>query len=359
MLKRFLKFLFISLSVILLLSTSSFATTEIKVPEVGDKFIVEDIISVDNSVDGNVFAMGSNITINDSINGDLFVLADTLVINPNAKIDGTIFALANTITVNGTADAIYAIGDLFELTSVGGVLREIHLIGSNVKINGNIYGNAYLDFTNLSIETGHINGDLYYSSNSELTGLSSKVSGSIFYEEIIEEEPETKNFSSYLKEFISVLIFAALVWFVLSKLTPSFLNNSAEMFNGFNKKVFGTIGYGLLALILIPILVIILMFTGITLNISISSLSIYIFFIALSGTIFRAILITSVLNKNNFTKTSQKIACIILVTLVTYVLTLIPYVGFYVKLAYVILVLGFILRNVKNLIFKQRKNRSY
>ena len=357
MLKRFLKFSVIALSVIFLLATSSFAVNNdvalIAEKTSVDEFILEDNITLDTSSGGNVFAIGSNLTINNNIAGDLFVLADTLVINANTKIDGTLFALANTIKINGSVDAVYAMSDLFELTSSGNIKRELHLISDYTIINGNIDGNAYLNITNFSIKTGHIAGDFYYSSNTELTGLSSNVSGTIYYEQIV-EETKNKSFSSYLQDFINILIFTALVWFILGRLTPNFLDKSSEAFNGFTKNILSVVGYGILALILIPVIVIMLILSGMLLNVSLSLLSLYIFFIALSGAIFRAILVTSVLNKNNFTKTSQKIASIVLVTLITYVLTLIPFIGFYAKLAYAIIALGCIFKNAKQLLFKSK-----
>lgn len=358
MLKRFLKFSLIVLSVILILSTSTFAVNNtnndiISLPQNTDEFILEDNITIDTSLGGNVFAIGSNVTINKDIAGDLFVLADTLVINSDAKIDGTLFALSSKITINGFVDSVYAMSDLFELTSNGNIKRELHLISDYTIINGNIDGNAYLNITNFSIKTGHIAGDFYYSSKTELNDISSKVSGNIHYEQIV-EETESKSFSTYLADFINILIFTALVWFILSKLSPNFLDKSSEAFNGFTKNILSVVGYGILALILIPLIVIMLMLSGMLLNVSLSLLSLYIFFIALSGAIFRAILITSVLNKNKFTKTSQKIASIVLVTLMTYVLTLIPFMGLYVQFAYALIALGSIFRNIKHLIFNNK-----
>jgi len=75
-----------------------------------DVYLFDEKIVYNESVNGNVYAMGKNVEVNSSIiSGNLFVCGDNVIIN--ADISGSLFICANKVTIKSGANDAYIAAD--------------------------------------------------------------------------------------------------------------------------------------------------------------------------------------------------------------------------------------------------------
>ena len=76
-----------------------------------DIFLIEQNISVEQSVNGNVYLIGENVNINSgTINGNVFVIAEDVTIK--GSISGSVYAIAKNAKIEtNTVNTVYAIAE--------------------------------------------------------------------------------------------------------------------------------------------------------------------------------------------------------------------------------------------------------
>ncbi len=151
-----------------------FATGEriaIQAPVTGDIFAVGNSISIqhkpDRSIFGaantvtieegsgyNAFVAGNTVTLKGTIEHDVYVAGQNVTIDPSAHIKGTLRVFGQDVTLNGQVD-----GDVF----VSG-----QSLTSNASIGGSLTANTHA----ISFSGGKIGRDFHYSSNEEAQGIS-------------------------------------------------------------------------------------------------------------------------------------------------------------------------------------------
>ena len=356
-----------------------------------DLYVTGENITVNQIVDGNAFIIGTDVKISGEIGGDLFVIADKLTIsseNQGGYVYSNIFAMANEITIDGIVYDVYAMCNTFNLNSNGYIYRDIKLIAKDINLSGFIRRDAYITASNLNfnykpdspvIINGNVTanvekvnftpiseittdddikvvgGNFKYSSNSEITDLNKYVAGEANYSKsVISTESNTsKTIYSYLYAIIGIMILTIIVINILGKVAPNFVQNSGNLLT---KKIGSVIGYGILGLIVFPILIFLLLISGVGTYLAIALACLYALLIAISTSILAISISQIIFNKKNITKKLDTVVIAALISVVILVigelLSKLGIFGFIFSLIVNILSFGIILSSI----FSKKKN---
>ena len=322
-----------------------------------DVYLFGDDVTIDYIVDGNVFVIADNVTINSQIGGDVFVLAKNLVIGNQGYIYSNLFTMSSTVDVKGYVYDIYSFSK--DLTISGYVFRDVKSSCESLNIFGTVERNVFASCSNISFSTqndteimnGTINGKLEYSSASEIEIPENAVkSGIVTFTQ--DSKDESKVISDYLSSLGAFLCLVIAIWLLCLWLAPKFLENTNNLIS---KKILPVIGFGLLALIVIPIVVFLLCFVGITVSTALLLLSLYILLIAISSSIFVITINNFICNKLKIKNIAGNFGMLVATGIVLWLLTLIPYAGSIISFAMVTVGLGII---SIHLIFRNKENKS-
>lgn len=292
-------------------------------------------------VNGNSFLIGQQVTISGYVKGDLFAMANSLVIESGAEITGTVFALAKDIKVLGKVSDIYALSQEFTLDENGFVARDLNLSAGTVAFQGKVGRDANLSVNTLSFAEDAknlIGGDLNYSAPNEVTIPEDVVIGKVNFEKMTVEQPSTaKIISNYVTNFFIVVLYATLVIILATFVTPNFAKKATY---SITKKPFISALIGIGAIVFIPIISIVLLFTIIFTYAGLSLLTVYILVLSITIAILGMAIGNYFADKlKNKTKTKFILLSIASVA-VLWLLQQIPYVGGYISIFTVVFGLG-------------------
>ncbi|MEQ8156650.1 MAG: polymer-forming cytoskeletal protein [Clostridiaceae bacterium] len=239
----------------------------------GPGFFAGEQVRVDGTVNGTTFAFGQEVRIDGIINGDLIVAAQRVTIN--GKVNGNIYSAGQDLSIGtkSAGDVFFAgervdigketvIGrDLFAAGSAvslnGNVQREFFGAGSDIAISGSVGRDVNLDVDNFTLKEGAvINGDLSYEGPNEASiANGSKINGKTDWQyKTTDTNKEIVTPGNFTKDLLMTVASALLIWFLVIIWRPHFWSHNARMIS---ERPFKTLGVGLLALIVTPILVII------------------------------------------------------------------------------------------------------
>ena len=310
-----------------------------------DVYLTGDNITVDYIVDGNLFVCADTVTINSQIGGDAFILAKNLIINDEAYVFNNVFAISNSIEIKGIVYDVYALTE--NLTISGGyIYRDIKVSCNTLNINGTIGRNIFADCASINFNTdqdskGIIYGNLNYTSDSEISIPENVVSGEVHYTQTSTLSKLT--IADYIFNLGEFLTFVLIIWLICLWLAPKFLSNTNNYVGKNTLKIFG---FGLLALIAIPICCFILILLQLTSGISLLLLALYILAIVISKSLFTITANNYICSKLKITKKSQIFGILIITGIIVYVLTQIPYIGGIVSFIITVLGLGILLSSI-------------
>lgn len=275
-----------------LFSAKAFASSWDTMPEIdtlaqeetveGPGFFSGTLVRVDGTVNGTAFVTGENVQINGTINGDLFVAAQNATIT--GEITGNIYFAGMTIIMEGEvaqdtfmAGQTLTIGedaslgrDLFtagnRIIQAGAVERHMFGAGDSIVLNGSIGGDVNLDLNRLSLgNAAVINGDLTYTSDKEANMESgAQVQGETDFRQVERNRQDMYNrqmrrgFGSQIWFAVLSVLSAALIWLVIKLWRPTWWERTAQPLL---ERPLATMGIGLLALLVTPLLGILLMIT--------------------------------------------------------------------------------------------------
>ena len=310
----------------------------------GDQYLMGDKVTVDYVVDGNLYVMADEVTIKSQIIGNAFVMANKITLTDEGYVGASTFALGNDVEINGVTFDAYVVAD--NLTVSGYVYRDIHAVSERFYLYGAVGRDASIGAENFNFKksdedekTGKIMGNFDYSAKTEIQIPEDVVSGNVKYSQI--EEFNYK--PNYVFLGISSVIFVLIIWGLLKWLAPKFEEKTEKLVTD---KPLKTVGFGLLALIVIPILAIILMITGFAASAGLLLLTTYLILICVSRSISVIAINNIIAKKIKFDTTTKKLLLFIITSLVVWAVTLIPYVWLLVNLVLVICGFGIIFRNL-------------
>ena len=298
-----------------------------------DTFLLQSAITLSGKYSGNVFAIGQKVIITEGtkIDGDLFVIAadldvDGLTASQNVFFIGNIANFTKSyinklffISADCTFNSTYISNDIYSLN------QNLKIINNSIS-----YGSIYTAVEHITVdESSSINGNLTYFSAQKGNINESSVKGLIKFEQ---SEQEKKSVSTlifgYVMSLISSLIIVFVVSLLLTKFGPKYTDFVIKMAKE-NKigRIFGCIGIGLIAPIVLLLISILLLFTrvGIHLSLLIAAFTSILFIL---GTPIAEIYIAHLFARDKGTKTYY--ISLLLITIVVWVLSIIPVCGFIV-----------------------------
>lgn len=341
-----------------------------------DYFAVANSVNLSGTINGDAYIAGGNVTFDGIINGDLIVAGGNLTIL--GKVTGDVRAAGGNIIFSAEVDKnVTILGGSISLSTSGKISGSLASAGGNISINspigkgvnaaggqislGNSVGetvNIYTDNLILSPTTAII-GDLnYWSENKIQMNPEASIAGKINYHYSQTPQLNVKKANNiskdnkifgymtagslffYLYNFIVTLI----VGLLLIKLLPVFTTNTVKTLN---TQPWISLGVGLIAVILFPIIFIILIITIIGIPVALMLLLTFIVLWFISQ-IFVALFLGSKI-LTYFNKQKSSIGWQLLTgLLILGVLSLIPVVNFLIGMLTYFIGIGALLIQKKN-----------
>lgn len=322
-----------------LTSDSSTATTT---THDGDLYKTGGDIEITDAINGNVYVAGNSVTVKGQIGGDLFVIANNLNID-GAQVYGNVFAISTNITLNGLIYDLYGICNTLNVPYNGTVYRDIKVMCNTATIDGVIGGNVYIKANQkLTLDADcMIYKDLNYSTPSEIEVKDGTVQGNVNYSSSMFKS----NAIDYAMSFAYLIVFVLIVWLLMMFIAPKFMEKATRIGK---EKILPSLGFGILGIILIPIIAVLLMFTVVGMPISMALMALYGLLVLITFTVVTLTFANMLANKVKFFAKFKNLIGIILIALILWALTLIPYVGIIIKLIITIYGFGILMISIFN-----------
>lgn len=309
----------------------------------GDQYLFDDKVELTTPISGNVYVIAKEVNVNTTIDGNVFIMANSVTFGENCYIYSDVFVMGNDVTVNGYMYDLYSLSNLLSIEKMGCVIRDLHTTCANFKLAGMIRRDVLLSAENIVTDDANavIGGNLKYSAPTQNFPESIVKSGTIEYTEETSAKEDAKNVVvDYVKSCVMDLLVALIVIVIIIFAIPKFAEKEEKLLNN---KIGNTLGFGALALILIPVLCIVAMFTVIGILPSVAVLCAYIFAVQVASSIVSipvSALICKKINKDS--KVIRVLICLAYVVLV-WILTKIPVVGALIELLNAIVGMGLII----------------
>lgn len=314
-----------------------------------DVYLAGDNITIDYIVDGNLFVCADTVTINSQIGGDAFIFAKNVIINEEGYVFSNLFTIAESVEIKGVVYDAFALAKNFTISG-GYVYRDLKVACDTLNINGIVGRNAFVDCATINFNTdqnnnGIIYGNLNYTSNSEISIPANAVSGNVNYTDpkISSDKSIGSIISDYILDLGEFLVFVLIIWLICLVLAPKFLANTNKYVG---KKTLSILGYGLLSLIVIPIVCIILILLQLTSGISLFLLALYILAIIVSKSLFTITANNYVCSKLKINKNSGIFGMLIVSGIIIWAITQLPYIGALISVIISILGLGILVASI-------------
>ena len=322
-----------------LTSDSSTATTT---THDGDLYKTGGDIEITDAINGNVYVAGNSVTVKGQIGGDLFVIANNLNID-GAQVYGNVFAISTNITLNGLIYDLYGICNTLNVPYNGTVYRDIKVMCNTATIDGVIGGNVYIKANQkLTLDADcMIYKDLNYSTPSEIEVKDGTVQGNVNYSSSMFKS----NAIDYAMSFAYLIVFVLIVWLLMMFIAPKFMEKATRIGK---EKILPSLGFGILGIILIPVIAVLLMFTVVGMPISMALMALYGLLVLITFTVVTLTFANMLANKVKFFAKFKNLIGIILIALILWALTLIPYVGIIIKLIITIYGFGILMISIFN-----------
>lgn len=138
-----------------------------------------DVIVVDGTINGDLFAFGTSITINGTVNGNLIAIGDRVEIK--GTVTGSVYGAASSVSVSGRVEGtLAAAGSTVTLEPGAYVGNSGLLAGDQVHVNGKIGRGALLGGTHVEVG-GQIGKELRAYADNLRIGSGAVVEGPVDY----------------------------------------------------------------------------------------------------------------------------------------------------------------------------------
>lgn len=173
-----------------------------------DVYMTSDTISLEESVNGNVYLFGDKIDISSNIIfGNVYAFGNT--VNVNADVTGSLYVMAEDVTITGGASDAYICAGKVNFEEDSYISRNARVFSENLNIKGSIERDLYTisEQTNiLDVTFAGVQGKLYYKGNLNVEG-NAYVGEKIELKGQIEDvKNETKGFFEIVSQALSQII---------------------------------------------------------------------------------------------------------------------------------------------------------
>lgn len=226
----------------------------------GNAFGGGENLQIDRDIQGDLVLAGSRLEINGNIGDDFIGAGGELIVNGN--VSGNIIAAGGLVRVNGDVGGdVVVFGGQIILPKDSVVEGDILLAGGEVTLDGTVNGNG--EISTGTLQTGDdfkLNGNLSLQADNYPSDLDNKVGGKVNITQVnaTEDQYESVSEGFSIFSFILGLLASLALGLILIYLFPGFVTGLEELVKDSPLKT-GLLGF--LALIVLPVLSIILLFT--------------------------------------------------------------------------------------------------
>lgn len=268
--------------------------------------LVPGLAFASDTASGNIMEAGDIVSVSGTANGLIMLAGKTVSSNANGDYA---FMAGESVGINGNIlrDAFVA-GQNITVEPRGVINRDFYVAGSKVVINGAVNGKLYVLANELIIADGAtVRGDIISRVTSITIMNDANIYGAVEYNsdaevnipsgitthvvQVEETEDATPTIMETLRSKVLNILISLVVFLALILIAPKMLANIDEKYVGKELKEYGigkTMGIGILALIVIPIIALLLMITIVGISVGIILLLIYaiVFMIAIVMTAY-------------------------------------------------------------------------
>ena len=321
----------------------------------GDLYLTGEDVTMDKLVNGNVYIMANNVTVTGQVAGNLFILANKATFT-DAYIESSVYLCANEVNFKAVASDLYACCNTLEIPTDYGVYRDLKCYSNSLTLLGIIGRDVECNVASLNLEKdgakANIYGNLNYSSAKEIQVPDGAVQGETKYTQIAKNENDSK-ISDYIIGAASAVVFTLVVY----GLALLFSKNSIEKCTKIaSKKILPAFGIGLLALIVVPIVSFLLLISVVGVSVSLVLLLFYGLLLTISVSTLVISLANIIAEKMKISNAWLKALCVAIVSLLAYVLEVIPY-GIILRILFITFGFGILIMNMffKNINFEKKE----
>jgi len=331
-------------------------TVTIDTPQVEDLYLTGETISVEAPVDADLVAAGRDIAILAPVSEDLMAAGETIRLE--APVDDDVRTAGRTLAVNGTVGGHWiGAGESVRLGANGRITDWAWLAGREINIQGRIGPDSRLAGQTITI-SGQVDGDLtLYASRVVLTSTATidgnvelhiadperfdnraTVAGEVSLVPVEESGPEGPKPDWGVAGGVFGILLTIVTSVVLYLLFPGYLVGAAEQLR---ESPFKSLGLSILILIGIPILIVVLFFTGLGAVLALTLLAGYLILLLIGGITGQVFLAAEGLKASGKSETAGRwlsVLAIVLAIALINIVQLIPFVG--ALLTFVLFLLG-------------------
>ena len=311
-----------------------------------DYFTAGQNVELNKLVDGNSFAMGDTINVTGQINGDLFVLGNKVIIDENAIIYNNLFVLAKELVINGTVYNLYSLSTYLTLGQSAIIYRDMASYSNKITFEGRVQRDVFVTANELNFPDNSktlVYGSFNYTSVNEANIPDGIIKGDINFKKIDTSIDTSTLILNYIIRFVATAIFVLVVVLFLIFFTPKAIDRAKY---NLIERPFATTGIGILGIALIPFIVVLLMTLSVTLPLAMTLAVIYGILVSLAFSFFAIAIAKYLVDKFNLQKKWQLALFTIISALVMYALTIIPAIGGYAKLFFIVVGFGIVLVSI-------------
>lgn len=284
-------------------------------------FMAADIVNISGDIFKDTFVAGNNINIMSNIGRDVYAFGSK--INMNGTIGRDMYAGGGEINING---------------SIG---RNAHLTGNKVIISSTsvINGDVVIDANRIVIEDGAIiNGVVSYNSNAEYTQIPSNITTNVNIVEVTENR-NTNVFISKIKDIAIWMLINIILFVVTMLIAPGLFEKIETAYKNKGGSLYASsIGWGVILLVVIPIIAIIALITVIGSALGFATLLAYTVIM-----VYATVLVGYLLGVTMFSKTNMnKYLVGIIGIAVVEILRNLPAIGGVISFVVILIALGII-----------------
>lgn len=281
-----------------------------------------------------------------NVSGEIF--KDTFVggneVNITGNIGRDLYTLGKTINISGTVTRdVYVGGEALNIT--GNVGGNIRFAGGSIFISPSavINGNIYLTTSEIEIRDGAtINGIVEYCSDAEEVIIPSNIKTTIKEVEKV-EAPAKNEFLEIVESFLWWTVANGFLFLIAISIFPNLFENIKEVYETDSvQKYCSSAGWGILCLIVIPIVSVFALFTFIGSTLGVMGLLLYVI-----GYMIATVIVGYALAETILEKTKNKYIKGLLGILIIEVLRRLPVIGWLVVLLVNSIAFGTVLKLIK------------
>ena len=309
-------------------------------PVAGDVIAAGNIIRINGSVGGSIRLAASSVEISSEVKHNVWAVASSVNLSPTAKVGWDVYGAAATFDIKGPVDGnVWVTGTAIVIASQ---------VGKDVAVSVDDDGQIIL------YPEAKVGGNLSYKAASDdqlIIKEGAEVVGQTARKEIaIPTDVKFNKFLSFIYIFFEIIsLFSLLViGLILVSLLPKFV---LQVRDEMMKKPWPSLGWGLIYLIVTPIIAVFLMITIIGIPLGIIIIPVYVITIYVSK-VFAGfavgLLIADNLAKDKKYKGTLVWPLVVGLVLLTFI-NFIPIIGFIVKFFLVLWALGAIIQVKKDI----------